>query len=142
MTTETITGTIEAISVKSAKQFAVKINNEWYNSFGSCKLEKGNIVTIEYNVNGDFKNANKITLQKNKIIEAMQDEQYLDGLETFLKINDKELSIILGQAQNLSLQLQLREMEMYKKPFNWNKYISDTNLFFNANMKMQREIKK
>lgn len=55
MTSNTITGLVEAATTKEGK-YGFKINGEWYNGIGSTHPQKGQHVEVQYTINGKWKN--------------------------------------------------------------------------------------
>lgn len=77
----TIKGTVEAVSQKD-KGYGIKINEIWFNGWGKCPYEKGEIIEIEWHQKGDFKNIGPEPKAKsnqagdtNKLIEILVQEK-------------------------------------------------------------------
>ena len=61
---KTITGVIKAISQKEETYGVMLHPKDWYNAFGECPVKKGETVTIEYTVDGSWKNIQDISIDK------------------------------------------------------------------------------
>ena len=66
-------GIIEQVNEKQVQtkkglkdSYGVKINGEWYNAWGQAPCNEGDNASIEYEINGEYKNITKLTLVEDK----------------------------------------------------------------------------
>ncbi len=58
------TGTVSAVNQRESNKYGVKINNEWYGGYGVCPVKKGDTASVEYKLNGKYRNIIKIEREK------------------------------------------------------------------------------
>jgi len=102
-------GTIQAISNKDGK-YGMRLNDEWYNAFGDAPAKKGDQVTVEYEVNGNYKNIKKVSIS-----QAAPNK--LDKFEEAGK--SKIACVIISYAKDLATsdKIKVDEIEKYAKSF-------------------------
>ena len=122
------TGTVQAVSIKK-KGYAIKIGQNWYNSFGECNIKKGDKVKITYSVKGDFKNIDEIETtdkteeeftnaedyQKQRQLEILKGQCFNKGIDIYLAT--KPVQVSLEKAVLVAKELYKKAIE--KGYFEW-----------------------
>ncbi|RJQ15781.1 hypothetical protein C4573_06540 [Candidatus Woesearchaeota archaeon] len=57
-------GIISAVNQRESNKYGVKIKDEWYGGYGVCPVKKGDTASIEYKLNGKYRNIIKIEREK------------------------------------------------------------------------------
>ena len=73
------TGTVTAINQKDNK-YGLVINKEWYGGYGVCPVKKGDIASVEYKLNGKYKNIIKIERQAGTEMQSSNRENVVDDI--------------------------------------------------------------
>jgi len=58
------TGTVSAVNQRESNKYGVKIHNEWYGGYRVCPVNKGDTASVEYKLNGKYRNIIKIEREK------------------------------------------------------------------------------
>jgi len=111
--TEKIKGKILAINQESDR-FGIKIGEKWYNGFGICHAEKGDVVEIEYELKevGDrvFRNVKKVTkIEEKPEIQRTVTEIPVQGVIRNVGEEEKNRRCALIQAVNFVMAVHKTE---------------------------------
>lgn len=99
---ETKQGTVKAVSNKDGK-YGINIEDIWYNGFGSAPCNKGDEVSVEFEVSGNWKNVKKVEVTKKVEIQSSPRDQQINESAKLRRRTD-----CLGYALKM-LELKLIE---------------------------------
>lgn len=95
--TKIISGMVEGINEKEDR-YGIIVAGEWYNKKGKCPIQKGDEVTIEYEINKNFRNIKKIT---NSISNHNKSETGQTTTNTDERTKDIHYQVCLKIAGNI-----------------------------------------
>lgn len=95
---EKITGIVTSVSQKDGKYGFTIGKNNWYNGFGECPCKKGEKIEVSYEVNGTFKNIDKVTVLE-KAAEKSE-IQYGRDPEVIVRTDCYRMAVDLHIADN------------------------------------------
>ena len=109
-----IEGTIEQVNEKQVKtsrgykdSYGIRVNGAWYNAWGNAPFDEGDEVTIEYEINGDFKNITKIKL--------LEEKKFKESNKKLPEVSPPVECELRGQALNAALRLAEINMQHGKE---------------------------
>lgn len=100
-------GIVTKTSYKADKNsYGIEIGQgNWYNGFGQPGCKKGDKIEIEYEQNGQWKNAGKVTVLEQKV-ESTNTTQYGRDPETIVRTDCFRMAVDLHIADN---QIDIKE---------------------------------
>ena len=111
-----IKGNIEGVNQKD-KGYGVLIAGNWYNCYGKCPVEKGDLVSIDYEDKGKFHNITKNGIQKiqQEPIKEKPKQEYDDRtgdihFQVCLKIASEQIAAMGGTEKMSFIVARAREL--------------------------------
>lgn len=74
------TGIISAVNQRDSSKYGVKIGAEWYGGYGACPVKKGDTASIEYKLNGKYRNIIKIEREKEAEAQPANRDNVVDDI--------------------------------------------------------------
>ena len=56
----TTTDIVQAVKQHDERRYSIKVGGEWYSDFGECPVAKGDVVELEFSMNGRYRNIRNV----------------------------------------------------------------------------------